>query len=125
MTDRKPSASGGHLTGGVLHPQTEEAPCHGDGPSYRGCCDSLVCISVFQLLNYISMAIHIIWFSVLIFCFSVNVAVCDAVRLEFFFVCGSLDRLYTGRCVLHSLCICNFPLCYINPVPSHSSIPEL
>ena len=30
------------------------------------------------------MVVHIIWFSMLIFCFSVNVTVCDAVRLEFF-----------------------------------------
>jgi len=30
------------------------------------------------------MAVHIIWFIVLIFCFAVNVAVCDAVRFEFF-----------------------------------------
>jgi hypothetical protein len=30
------------------------------------------------------MVVHIIQFSVLIFCLSVNVAVCDAVRFEFF-----------------------------------------
>jgi len=29
------------------------------------------------------MAVHIVWFIVLIFCFSMNVAVCDAVRYEF------------------------------------------
>jgi len=33
----------------------------------------------------IRMVIHIIRFSMLIFCFSVNVAVCDAVRFELFF----------------------------------------
>ena len=72
------------LTGALLHPQTEEVPCHGDGPSYHGCCDSLVWITIFHLLNCIRMVICNIWFSVLIFCFSVNVTVCDAVR--FFFV---------------------------------------
>jgi hypothetical protein len=30
------------------------------------------------------MAVHIIWFILLKFCFSVNFAVCDAVRFEFF-----------------------------------------
>ena len=30
------------------------------------------------------MIIHIIWFGVLIFCFSVNGSLCDAVRFDFF-----------------------------------------
>jgi len=72
------------LTGGILHPQTEEVSCYGDRPTYGGCCDSLVFISVFHLLNCIRMAVHIIWFRMLKFCFSVNVAVCDAMRFEFF-----------------------------------------
>jgi len=37
------------------------------------------------------MVLHIKWFSVLIFCLSVNVAVCDSVRFGFF-VCLWLSR---------------------------------
>jgi hypothetical protein len=55
------------------------------------------------------MVVHSIWFSVLMFCFSVNVAVCDAVRFEFFCVYGSVDRLYTGslldECAVIFVCV--------------------
>ena len=30
------------------------------------------------------MVVHIMWFRMLIFCFVMNVAVCDSVRFEFF-----------------------------------------
>ena len=75
------------LTGTLIHPQTEDVRCHCVGPTYYACCDSLFWTYIFQYLNCIWMVVHSIWFSMLIFCFSVNVAVLDAVRLNFFFVC--------------------------------------
>ena len=128
------------ISGGHLHPQTENVPNHCDGPTYHGCCDSLVGISVFHFLNCIVMVIYIIWFSVWLFCFSVSVAVCDAVRFEFFvcmaqqigciqavnivivqlfYVCVYVCDLYC------TVCIWNFDTVYVNPIPTCSWILEL
>ena len=52
----------------------------------------------------------------------------DAVRFEFFVsvaqyigcVCVCVCERERERVILHSLCIWNFYLYYINPIPSHS-----
>jgi hypothetical protein len=73
------------------------------------CCDSLVWISIFHFLNCISMAVHSIWFSMLIFCFSVNVVLCDAVILEFIVsvtqYIGCIQGVYSMNVQLFCVCV--------------------
>jgi hypothetical protein len=45
--------------------------------------------------------------------------------LNFFFFCGWVGKLYTGRSILHSSCVWNFNLVYVNPFLSHSWIRQL
>ena len=91
---------------GFLPTQTEDAPCHGNGLTYHVCGDSLVLISVFELLNCIRMVVHIKWFSMLIFCLSLNVTVCDAVRFEFFVYLAHYIGCIQGVSLMIALLLC-------------------